>query len=766
MPSPPSQPCPSTMALEAHLAGDHPDEPLAEHLRCCATCQAAVEEIRANNKLMAQLLSADLQPDSRPTGQPDGGWSVAPATPAGYRIASEIHRGAQGVVYRAVQLATQRPVALKVLLAGALATSRQRRRFERECELVAQLEHPHVVTVYDSGVTAQGCPYLAMQFVDGWPLDEWLRDWRAGPRSRARSALPQLLRLFVKLCAGINHAHQHGVIHRDLKPANVIVDRDGEPHVVDFGLAKLVAPPAGDARAAVTQEGALLGTLAYAAPEQVRGQPRALDVRADVYALGVILFEMLTGQLPFSVEGDLADVLHRITSTDPQPPSACAPPDAGGSPPALRIDDELDTIVLKSLAKEKERRYQSAAALRDDVQRYLRREPIEAKRDSTLYVLRKLLVRHWVQASTAGAFVVLLIGFGGAMSFLYGRAQIEAAKARQVNVFLEDTLSSVEPGGGEREVTVRELLDEATQWIDIALTDHPEVAASIQATIGNSYRNLGLLDRAEPLLESALATRRTLFGERDAQVAQSLFQLGQLRHAQQRYDEAERLYLAALDLYRELLGEARANPYLLGQLACLRRDQGRFAEAQQLLQRSLAMQEDRLGPENASVALTLYRLGEVATDLGELGAARDYHERALNIQRSVLHVHHPDITRSLDALASLLLRLGQADSAEPLLRECLALRRAVLHPGHWRIAATQAQLGRVLCEREQYAEAEQCLLIAAARLEEQLGVADPRTQSACRDLADLYERLDQPETAATWRAKLGSDAGTPGGAGE
>ena len=290
--------CPSTEALERHLQAGCPGDEVARHVAGCAACGGALARIEENNRFLGDLRGA--------IGQLAGdAWPTLP----GYEVLGEIHRGGQGVVYRARQLATKRTVAIKLLLDGMLATPARRRRFEREIELVAALEHPSIVTVFDSGTTPDGQHFLVMEHVDGVPLD------RAPAPSGGRE---EVLRRFVAVCDALSYAHRRGVIHRDLKPANVLVDAGGRVHVDDFGSAKGL--PGADAaeRAPLTVTGAFLGTLAYASPEQVAGEPERVDVRTDVYSLGVMLYQLLAGRLPYPGGGP-QDVLQAIVEREPDP---------------------------------------------------------------------------------------------------------------------------------------------------------------------------------------------------------------------------------------------------------------------------------------------------------------------------------------------------------------------------------------------------------------------------------------------------------------
>lgn len=412
--------CPTDQELEGFLDRrsanpeytDAASSLLSHHLEICPRCRRRSENLEQDHALLAALADAHVTASApRPRERSKTTSPLATDATPGYEILSEIHRGGQGVVYRAVQKATKRTVALKVLLQGSFASVRQRQRFEREVDLAAGLRHPNIVTLYDSGVAPDGNLFFAMEHIEGMALDRYIRDRREGLRGDDPHVLKETLGLFSKLCDAVHHAHQHGIIHRDLKPSNILVDAEGEPHVLDFGLAKITDPEQIAKASLMTLTGEFMGTLAYAAPEQTRGDPTLIDVRTDVYALGVLFYEMLTGHLPYRVAGAMADVLSAIAEAEPEPPGAWYRGNAVTATVAafapIKLDHEVETIVLKTLSKDPARRYQSAEALRVDIEHYLAGEPIDAKRDSFWYVAGKKLKRRARLWTAVGLIVVL-----------------------------------------------------------------------------------------------------------------------------------------------------------------------------------------------------------------------------------------------------------------------------------------------------------------------------------------------------------------------
>jgi len=606
----------------------------------------------------------------------------------GYDVLAEIRRGGQGVVFLGRQRSTRRLVAIKVLGERAGAHDAARRRFEREVELTTRLRHPNIVSVFDSGQTADQRPFLAMEFVDGRPLDHWLSARQERPQDK--SEVRATLRTFAGICAAVCHAHQRGVIHRDLKPGNVLIDEDGLPRVLDFGIGRRMPLAASDSGAATTDSAAgalttdgFLGTLAYAAPEQLH-EAGSADTRSDVYALGLILYEMLTGRLPHVPGAPVAELAPSIGERTPLAPSAALR--RAGLFRRAPLDRDVDTIVLKALAKQPERRYQTVDALAADVERYLDARPIEARRDNALYVAGALLRRHKLASALGAALLLALVAFAATMTALFQRTRLEADRSRQVRLFLEDTLASVDPATPGGEITLGETLDEALHWVELIPFEHPEVEAALRQTLARSYLALGRLNEAERQAQRVLSIYRSAASDHDAEYARAMATLGLV--ARQRGDlvPAELSQRNALTMLQAALGDDHPEVgYALHSLADTLALAGRLDEAEALLQEARAIHRAVHGPRHPDTAMSEYRLAETCAALGRLAEAERLHRAALTTREAALPAAHPDIERSLLALGRLLTRAGRPHEAQPLLERCLELRQGRLPPGHWRI---------------------------------------------------------------------------------
>lgn len=522
-----------------------------------------------------------------------------PARPQipGYDNLREIGRGGQGVVYRARQASSGRDVAIKVLLEGVYASESSRRRFEREIELVAELTHPNIVRVLESGQTADARPFLVMEFVEGDSLDEGVKRW-SDDRKR-------LLESFATICEAVGHAHQRGVMHRDLKPGNIRIDDVGAVRVLDFGLAKTqrMPDPDPDAPTAVSVTGEFLGSLPWSSPEQAAGD--AVDVRSDVYSIGVLLYKALSGEFPYRVTGSLRDVLHRIAHEEPARLRSIDP----------TIDDDLQTIVLRCLAKDPDRRYQSALDVAREIRRYVAGEPIEAKRDSALYSLRKTMARHRVTVAGGSVALVALIAFSVTMALLYQRAvgaeslaqgtitelEAERTKVALVNEYL---LGAFSPSEDDEDPTVGSMLDRAAGRVAADLSEQPDVRAEVHNALSYWFSSFSRDADAMQQQELSLHYRRQVHGDDDERLIENHRSLSFLN---QRRDETELAIehaeeWARLERLHHPESQESANP--CGWLAELQLRQGNHAEAQRMAHEALRIREQALEPGHWLIHLT------------------------------------------------------------------------------------------------------------------------------------------------------------------
>ena len=652
-----------------------------------------------------------------------------------YRLLRQVGEGGMGEVWLAEQLRpVRRQVALKLSKAG-MDTARVVARCEAERQALAVMEHPAIAHVFDAGVTPEGRPYFVMEYVGGETITRYCSRQRLSTRHR--------IELLLQVCEGVQHAHQKGIIHRDLKPSNVLVTlQDGSPvpKIIDFGVAKATTQPLTE-RPLFTELGVLIGTPEYMSPEQAEMSGLDIDTRTDVYSLGAILYELLTGVLPFEAkalrEQGLDEIRKTIREVDPPRPSARVMTRAGlldtsqaQRPDVSRLAHELrgdlDWITMKALEKDRTRRYGSVSDLAADLRRHLDNQPVLASPPSVVYRTGKFVRRHRVGVAAAAAVVALLIAFAATMAIqtrrvaqqrdralaAERRSAEEAELARQVSTFLVDLFKVSDPSEARgNQVTAREILDKGADRIVKELKDQPAVQARLMDTMGYVYQSLGLYSRAGPLLESALASRRATLGGEHAEVAASMHHVGELMYARGERDGAERLFREALAIQRKALGHENLavteTQNSLGIALRPKETPEATAEAEQLYRAALATRRKLLGNEHMAVAQNLVNLAMLLyANKRDYAEAERLFREALDLNRRLLGEEHPEVSTNLNNLALVLRDQARYAEAEPLLRQVLAMDRRLYGEDHPMVGVVLNNLANLLQRKGDYAGAE------------------------------------------------------------
>ncbi len=691
-----------------------------------------------------------------------------------YRILRELGSGGMGEVFLAEREDPdfRQRVALKLVSARG-RSEEFRRRFLRERRILATLDHPNIARLLDAGVAEDGRPYLAMERVDGVPIDRHCDQARLGIRER--------LALFDSVCRAVHYAHRNLIVHRDLKPGNVLVTADGQPKLLDFGIAKLLVEEDGGTTP-LTRTGRLPMTPEYASPEQVRGEP--VTTASDVYSLGVLLYELLSGHRPHRLRGKTpAEIERMVCEVEPEPPSTTldrtGSADGGDAeqrvataeavsrarntqPERLkrRLAGDLDTIALKALRKEPGRRYGSAAELADDIERHLSGRPVVARPDTPAYRASKFVRRHPVGVVASALIVVSLTGGLAATTWqarraaeqarIAGeqrdRARTEAEKAELASAFLVDLFEAADPGEARgRSVTADELLDRGLAKLreDGELASQPAVRAAMLDVMSRVYRNMGRYEEARRPAEEALEIRREALPPDDPDIAESLTTLGILALNERRLDEAEPLLRDALEIRRSAHGEAHEEvASALNNLAAVHLYRGELDSAEVLLRGAIEIRRalpdaptEDLGPPLDGLAMVLARKGE-------LDASASLYREALEVKRATLPPDHPYLANSLNSLATAEIRLGNDSAAEDLARQALAIWRKVQgdHPQVARVlnnlAAALENQGKLQAAAERYRE-------ALERKRETLGPEHPSTAVTLNNLGLVLAKLER-----------------------
>ena len=723
-------------AREAFLrtaCGDDPD--LLAEVRSLLAADADGHPLLDSLALDAIALPTDLLPDGI---LPAEGERVGP-----YRIVRPLGRGGMGAVFLAERADGQfeQQVALKLIRGGA-ASGQIVQRFQSERQILARLQHPYIARLLEGGLTEDGRPYFAMEYVDGVPFDQYCDAHDA--------SISERIQRFRMVCEAVQYAHRRLVVHRDLKPSNILVTNDGTVKLLDFGIATVLAGEDGvRANPGRTQTGHAVMTPAYAAPEQVRHAP--VTTATDVYALGVVLYEVLAGQRPFDLSDCSPAEMERIvTEQTPPPPSAIAPPNR-----RRLLRGDLDTIVRKALRKEPERRYASAEQLADDVQRHLDGRPVTAQPDTLGYRTRKFVQRHRASV-TATTLVVLLIAalvgfYTTRLAQERDRARREAATATQVSDFLQELFAVSDPSAsGGDPLSARALLDQGAARIQRDLADQPLVQARMMQIMGEVYQNLGAFDASAPLLKRSLALRRQSPGAAPLDIASSLNSLAILKQEIGAYTTADSLFRAALAIQQDRLGpQAPAVAATLHNWGTLLHVQAQYDRADSLFQRALAIRTEQFGTADPRTASTLNERATLRFDQGNLEDAEALYRQTLEVRRAHFDGDHPEVAASLNNVAMVLRHKSQFDEAETLYRDALAMRERLYNGPHPDVAHTLNHLARLYYNRGDYAAAEPIARRALAMRIEVFGEEHMETTASMGSLASILGGRGRHDEQAT-----------------
>jgi serine/threonine protein kinase len=687
-----------------------------------------------------------------------------------YRIIQKLGEGGMGEVYEAEQVEPiRRRVALKIIKWG-MDTNQVVARFESERQALALMDHPSIAKVFDAGATEAGRPFFVMECVKGVPITEYCDTNRLNNRQR--------LELFTQVCEGIQHAHQKGIIHRDIKASNVLVtfqDDRPVPKIIDFGVAKAISQRLTE-RTMFTEMGQLIGTPEYMSPEQAEMTGLDVDTRTDVYSLGVLMYELLVGVLPFGSDelrsAGFDEIRRRIREQEPPKPStrlttpgfdtdhAIKSRQTDLSALAKQLKGELDWITMKAMAKDRTQRYASASELAADVMRYLKHEPVIAGPPSAMYRLRKYVRRHKAGVAAAAVVVLaLLVGVTGAtVGLIRARkaeqiAKAEAAKANAINQFLQDTLSSANPiEGSDRDITVLEALEQAADEIPQSFKDQPEVEAELKHNIGITYLRLGHYDEAEELLTSSLNMWQEIRGANHPDLAAPLTSLAVLKHEQGNYEDAEKLYREALSIKRKQHGEEHEDVMnILNNLALVLQDKGDLAAAEQHFRKILEIDRKIWGENHLYVAIDLNNLGRLLKEKRAYQEAEPFLREAVEILKKE---QHPWLSISLGNLGELLAEKGDYMNAEPMFVEAVTLGERKLGRENQDVAKLRTKYGFCLINLENLEKAEEQLLLALPVLRNSLGEQNEWTQKTIRYLVELYKVWGKEEIAEEYEKFL------------
>ncbi len=678
----------------------------------------------------------------------DFGESVAGANIGPYRLLELVGEGGMGEVWLAEQkVPVRRRVALKLVKPG-MDTREVVARFQSERQALALMDHPAIAKVFDAGSTPHGRPYFVMEYVVGVPITTYCDEHKLTTCER--------LELFIRVCEGVQHAHQKAILHRDLKPSNILVSAvDGKPvpRIIDFGLAKATAQRL-TPDTLYTQVGMIVGTLAYMSPEQADSAGVDVDTRTDVYSLGVILYQLLIGSLPLDFAGTPPDQFRsRLREEDVQRPStklrtlgdksSVAAQNRSADPPALirQVRGDLDAITLKCLEKDRARRYSTPADLAADIGRYLRNEPVVARPASVAYRARKYIRRHRLGVAVAASAVVLLIAGAVAQTLELRRIKRERDRADRVTQFMTGMFKVSNPSEARgNDIRAREILDKASKEIDTGLAKDPELQAQMMHVMGVVYDSLGLYSKAESLFSRAADIRRQTLGVKNRDTLASMSKLALVLDEESRYPEAEKLNRETMELRRRALGpKDRDTLQSASQLAFVYNDEGRFPEAEKLNRETLEIAEREYGPQDEEARIARQHLAIDFAYEGKFPDAEKLFRETYENDRQRLGDDDPTTLGDANNLGAILSQQERWTEAEKVYRDALAIKLRVEGPEHPQTLLTMGNLAQVLVNEKRYPEAEKLLRDTYAAKLKTVGPEHRSTLVTMGNLAELLQ---------------------------
>ena len=684
---------------------------------------AFLQEACGQDASLREEIESLLKAHDAPSALPQQPWETHPLGSAQvrsigpYQLLTKIGEGGMGQVWLAEQTAPlQRRVALKLIRWG-MYDDTLLHRFQAERQSLAVMDHPSIAKVFDAGATSEGQPYFVMEYVSGIPITDYCDQKKLKIRDR--------LELFIKVCEGVQHAHQKAIIHRDLKPANIlVVEVDGKPvpRIIDFGLAK--ATNAGIAGESLhTRLGSFVGTPGYMSPEQCDPTVQDVDTRTDVYSLGIVLYVLLTGGPPFDAtewkNKPLDEMLRRLREEDPPRPSTKVSTDrdtssttaqARGTEPKQLVTvlrGDLDWITMKAVAKDRTRRYGTPSELAADISRYLNNEPVTARPASFSYRVQKYVRRHRYSLAGTAVLVALLFAFAVVQSVQLRKTRRERDRADRIAEFMTGIFKASDPNEKLGTITAQELLDKAAKDIDTGLSKDPELQASMMHVIGRAYMYQGLYARAQSLFERGVKVSSSAGEQENRETLNTMHDLAWALLQQGHLSEAESLERRLLDIQRHVLGTEHADTLAtmseLGYTLCEERKN--CAEGVRLNREVLEKQKRLLGPEAFYTLVTMDNLAILLAEDGRPAEAEKLQQEALEIHLRVLGPENLGTINAMNNLAEFQRDLGQDEEAKKLLRQALDVEGRVFGPDQPETAQTRYDLASILTRTGQSEEA-------------------------------------------------------------